>query len=191
MILHVAVLGHPVLRRRAEPIAPEELATPELQRFLDDLTESMLFHDGVGLAAPQVFSPRRAVAVWVPPEMDEAGLGLEPQVFVNPELTPLDGELIEGWEGCLSLPDLRGRVPRHPRVRVQALDRRGRPVTLELSGFPARVFQHELDHLDGIVFPDRMRGLASLAFGSALDKAASLARGGDPDADEDDDDEPC
>jgi len=174
VILHVAVLGHPVLRARAEPVPKKQIARAEFQRFLDDLVESMLFHDGVGLAAPQVFVPQRVVAVWIPADMDEGG-GLEPSVFVNPVLEPLGEELHESWEGCLSLPDLRGLVPRHTRLRLRALDRQGQPIDRELTGFPARVLQHEVDHLDGVVFPDRMTDLHSLAFGSAMEKAAAQA----------------
>lgn len=170
MILHVANLGHPVLRQVADPVAPERLADPAFQAFLDDLIESMHFHDGVGLAAPQVFNSLRVVAVWVPPEMDEDGPGLEPDVYLNPELTPFGEQLEEGWEGCLSLKDLRGRVLRHQRVRLRAQDRTGAQITRELSGFPARVFQHEVDHLDGIVFVDRMQDMASLMFLAELER---------------------
>ncbi len=190
MILHVAVLGQPVLRRRAEPVAKAAIAGAEFQRFADDLLESMRFHDGVGLAAPQVFVPSRAVAVWVPPDMDPKG-GIEPCVFVNPELTPLDEALEESWEGCLSLPDLRGLVPRFQRILLRALDRHGRPVERELEGFPARVLQHEVDHLDGIVFPDRMRDMRSLAFGAAMEKAAGLAASEEDEAGQDGADEPA
>ncbi|MBN2495670.1 MAG: peptide deformylase [Deltaproteobacteria bacterium] len=170
MILHVANLGHPVLRRRAEPISEEELKSPRFQAFLDDLVESMRFHDGVGLAAPQVFQSVRAVAVWVPPEMDEEGGGLEAAAYVNPEISLLGDEQELGLEGCLSLKDLRGLVPRHRRIQLRALDRHARPLELKLAGFPARVFQHELDHLDGIVFTDRMEDMSTLVFAAELER---------------------
>ncbi len=171
MILHVANLGHPVLRQTAAPVSDEELKSARFQAFCDDLIESMRFHDGVGLAAPQVFVSSRVVAVWVPPEMDDAkDTGLESAVYVNPELE-LFGEAEEmGWEGCLSLKDLRGVVPRHRKARLKALDRHGKPMELELEGFMARVFQHELDHLDGVVFVDRMEDMDSLCFSAELER---------------------
>ena len=164
MILHVANLGNPVLRKKAQPVSPEKIQDPIFQNFCSDLMESMRFHDGVGLAAPQVFLSQRVVAVWVPPEMDEAGEGLEQAIYINPVITPIGDEMEDGWEGCLSLKDLRGVVPRHVRVHIDALDRTGKPVSLDLNGFSARVFQHELDHLDGIVFVDRMPDTSSLVF---------------------------
>jgi peptide deformylase len=177
VILHVATLGHPVLRRRAETVAAEDIDRPLFQAFVDDLLESMHHHDGVGLAAPQVFRSQRLVAAWVPAEMDAAGAGLAPAVYINPELSPLDEELEAGWEGCLSLKDLRGVVPRHRRVRLRALDRRGRPLELELSGFAARVLQHEVDHLDGVVFTDRMADMSSLCFESELQRQGAAGDG--------------
>jgi peptide deformylase len=160
----VASLGQPVLRRKAELVDPKQIRDKLFQAFLDDLLQSMLFHDGVGLAAPQVFRSQRVVAVWVPPEMDEQGTGIEPSVFINPELLHLSDDMVEGWEGCLSLKDLRGIVPRHQSVTLQALDQKGQKISRKLSGFPARVLQHEVDHLDGIVFVDRMRDMSSLGF---------------------------
>jgi peptide deformylase len=168
-ILHVANLGQPVLRQVAAPVDPAALADPLFQAFLDDLVESMRFHDGVGLAAPQVFRSQRVVAIGVPAEMDEAGQGLCPSVFINPELTPVGAEMEEGWEGCLSLKDLRGVVPRYLAVSLRALDRAGKRVTLSLTGYPARVAQHEVDHLDGLVFTDRMADLSSLCFAKELE----------------------
>jgi peptide deformylase len=167
-ILQLAILGQPVLRTTAAPVGKRELKDAAFQAFLDDLVESMRFHDGVGLAAPQVFWSKRVFVVEVAPEMDERGEGLPATVFINPEIVPLDDTMELGWEGCLSLGTLRGLVPRHRNVTLKALDRRGRPVELELSGFPARVVQHELDHLDGIVFVDRMPDLSSLAFEKEL-----------------------
>jgi peptide deformylase len=181
MILHVANLGNPVLRSPAKSVDPKRIQDPLFQAFLDDLLESMHFHDGVGLAAPQVFRSERVVAVWVPDEMDDDGPGLEPAVYINPELTPVGQAQVVGWEGCLSLKDLRGRVPRFESVRLRALDRNGKPIKRELSGFSARVFQHELDHLDGIVFVDRMEDMSSLVF------LAELERFGSPQEDEDGD----
>jgi len=164
-ILQVAYLGRPVLREVAGKIKKNEIENPEFQSFLDDLLQSMLFHDGVGLAAPQVFNSTRVVAVWVPPEMDDAkGEGIEPTVFINPELHDSSKEMVNGWEGCLSLRDLRGIVPRHEAVTLRALDRNGTKVEKRIEGFMARVLQHEVDHLDGVLFPDRMQDLSSLGF---------------------------
>ncbi len=163
-VLHVAGLGQTVLRKDAKNVDPQDVKLPEFQQFLDDLIESMIFHQGVGLAAPQVFRSQRVVAVGVPEEMDEDGLGIAPTVFINPQLEFLSNDMVEDWEGCLSLQELRGMVPRHQRVRLQATDRDGKTIDLELNGFCARVLQHELDHLDGKVFLDRMRDFRSLGF---------------------------
>ena len=167
-ILHVAGLGQPVLRSSSQTVPKSQIDTPEFQQFLDDLIESMRFHDGVGLAAPQVFRSQRVFAVEVAPGMDEDGVGIQACVLINPELSFPGQDLEEGWEGCLSLKDLRGMVPRHTSLTLKALDRRGQPVELQLSGFPARVVQHEADHLDGIVFLDRMPDLSTLVFEKEL-----------------------
>jgi peptide deformylase len=170
MIYHVARLGEAVLRKKAEPVSEERIREPAFQRFLDDLLASMKFHDGVGLAAPQVFLSIRALAVWIPAEMDEAGMGIEPSVFLNPVLTPLGKDILSDWEGCLSLGELRGMVPRHARLKLEALDAKGHAIKREFAGFSARVFQHECDHLDGIVFLDRMKDFSSLSFSRELEK---------------------
>ena len=163
-ILKVARLGHPVLRRVAEPLTRGQIRSTEVQRLIDDMIETMREYDGVGLAAPQVHAAQRLVVVEVPASSDGARSALPLTVLANPVLTPLGAERAEDWEGCLSLPDLRGRVPRFARVRVEAFDRQGRPLSLDLEGFSARVVQHECDHLDGVLFPDRMTDLKSLSF---------------------------
>ncbi|RMH16286.1 MAG: peptide deformylase [Acidobacteria bacterium] len=157
-------LGHPALRTPAEPLTAEQLATPGVQALIDDLFDTMIEAGGVGLAAPQVDEP---VQLFVYLAVDARGeQQAEPQrrVLVNPMLEPLGGELIYDWEGCLSIPDLRGLVPRHPEVRVHALDRHGERLTFRAEGYEARIVQHEFDHLNGVVFLDRMRDLHSLAF---------------------------
>jgi len=164
-VLKVAHLGHPILRQRAEPISPEAIGGPETQRLVDDMLETMDDHDGAGLAAPQVHVSRRLVVYGVRanpryPDAEEVPL----TVLINPVLTPVVEEQEEDWEGCLSVPDLRGRVPRFTRVRVQAYGRDGRRLAFTAEGFHARVVQHECDHLDGVVYLDRMRSLASLSF---------------------------
>ncbi len=170
MILHVANLGNPVLRQIATVVKPETIMEPIFQAFLDNLMESMDFHDGVGLAAPQVFLSTRVIAVRIPADMDDTGKGMSPTVYINPELTIESEDLVDGWEGCLSLKDLRGIVPRHKRIRLRALDRNAKPIDLSLEGFAARVFQHEVDHLDGIVFTDRMTDMKSLMFLDEMDR---------------------
>jgi peptide deformylase len=164
-ILKVARLGHPILRTVAEPVSPEAIKAPEIQRLIDDMLETMDEYDGAGLAAPQVHVPRRIVIYGVRqnpryPDAEDVPL----TVLVNPKITPATTETVEDWEGCLSLPDLRGRVPRFTRVDVEAYGRDGRRLRFSAAGFHARVVQHECDHLDGTVYVDRMQSMASLTF---------------------------
>lgn len=147
-ILSVAHMGHPVLRQVAEPVPLEEIPTPDFQRFCDDLVASMHVHDGVGLAAPQVHVSRRVVVFQL---NEDDG----PMVLVNPVITPLGQETNTAYEGCLSLPGLRGRVARVTRIRVDARDRTGARLAFEAGGWAARVVQHECDHLDGVLYIDR------------------------------------
>ena len=160
-ILKVARMGHPVLRQKTRPVDKHEIRTPEFQKLIDDMIETMEEYSGIGLAAPQVHETRRLfVAV-----LDAEGRGEgEPVALINPEITPLSKEVVEGWEGCLSIPDIRGRVPRSPHIKVSALNREGKRIEIEAHDFPARVIQHETDHLDGVLFFDRMRSLDSLTF---------------------------
>ena len=160
-ILKVARMGHPVLRKRARPVDPALVTTPAFQKLIDDMMQTMSEYHGIGLAAPQVHETVRLVIVGV-----EQGEDQPLRVFpvVNPEITPVGSATEEDWEGCLSLPDLRGRVPRHARVRLRGLDRAGDKIDVSLRDFPARVAQHEVDHLDGILFVDRMKSLQSLSF---------------------------
>jgi peptide deformylase len=160
-ILKVARMGHPVLRRKARPIEAKELKTVPLQRFIDDMLETMDEYAGVGLAAPQVHESLRIFVAHL--DADGRGQG-EPIAIVNPEITVVGSERIEGWEGCLSIPDIRGRVPRAAQIVVNALDRHGKRLEISAKDFPARVIQHETDHLDGILFFDRMRSFDSLSF---------------------------
>jgi peptide deformylase len=163
-ILKVARIGHPIVRAPARPVDPGEVASAEIQRLIDDMVETMREYDGVGLAAPQVHRGLR-LAVLEVPESDERGEVAVPlTVLVNPVMTKLDAETVTAWEGCLSIPDLRGPVPRARRVRLEALDREGRPYVVEASGLLARVIQHECDHLDGGVYLDRMTDLRGLSF---------------------------
>ncbi len=148
-ILKIARIGHPVLRMVAQPVAPELISSPEFQRFCDDLLETMEEYDGAGLAAPQVHVSMRVVGV-------ELSSRRGPEVFVNPVIEPITEELGGMWEGCLSVPDMRGAVARPRAVRLTAVDRHGEFVGLELEGLPAIIVQHECDHLDGVLFVDRM-----------------------------------
>lgn len=164
MILKVARIGHPVIRAAAREVPADKIRSPELQRLLDDMADTMHEYDGVGLAGPQVHVGLRVAVLEVPASDDRAREAVPLMAIVNPRLTPVGEEKIPGWEGCLSVPDLRGIVPRSTRVRLQALDRDGKPIDLEAQGFFARVLQHECDHLDGRVYLDRMEGLRSLSF---------------------------
>lgn len=159
-IRKVARLGHPVLRAKARPVDPAKLADPAVQRLIDDLVETMIEYQGVGLAAPQVHEGLRIFVAAV--EGEEGRLPLI--TAINPEVVPIGTAVVEDWEGCLSIPDLRGRVPRAREVELRALDRAGRPFVLRARDLPARVIQHEADHLDGILFLDRMRSFESLTF---------------------------
>ena len=168
-ILKVARMGHPVLRTAARALDPGEIRSPRIQQLIDDMFETMNEYQGVGLAAPQVHeSIRLFVAGFAPggddDDEDEEQERVPQMALINPEITPATEELVEDWEGCLSIPDLRGRVPRARQIVVRALDRRGKPVELRASGFTARVIQHETDHLDGVLFLDRMDGFETLTF---------------------------
>jgi peptide deformylase len=158
-ILKVSRLGHPVLRMESKRVSPETLASPAIQTLIDDMMETMVEYYGVGLAAPQVHESL-AIAVI---ESHGARGDIPMTVIVNPEVTVLDEELIEDWEGCLSIPDFRGRVPRWRKLRVDALDRKGRKIQITSEGFFARVIQHEFDHLMGRVYLDRMPNLKTLS----------------------------
>src|SRR5207237_712555 len=160
-------MGHPVLRARAREIERAELKMQALQKLIDDMIETMVEYHGVGLAAPQVHESLRLFVARMEPELEEEheeAAPAEPVVIVNPEITIVGTDTVEDWEGCLSIPEIRGRVPRAREIRVRALDRHGERLDLRAHDFPARVIQHETDHLDGILFFDRMRSFETLAF---------------------------
>jgi peptide deformylase len=164
-ILKVAVLGNPVLRVPAEPV--KNIQAPDIQRLIDDMIETMREYRGVGLAAPQVHSSLQIAVIEAEEDRNAREGSSRPlTVLVNPRIVPLTEQMVEGWEGCLSLPDLHGKVPRYTEINVQAHDRRGRPVHLSVSDFFARAIQHECDHLNGIVFLDRMKSFDTLAYPS-------------------------
>jgi peptide deformylase len=160
-ILKVARMGHPVLRQKARPLDKHELKSSLMQQFLDDLTATMHEYAGVGLAAPQVHQSIRVFVADL--DSEERGEG-KPLVVVNPDIEIIGDSLVEGWEGCLSIPDIRGRVPRSMQIRLHGLDRHGKRLAIEATDFAARVIQHETDHLNGVLFFDRMRSFESLAF---------------------------
>jgi peptide deformylase len=165
MILKVARMGHPVLRQVAEPVPPDDITSPDIQRFIDDLIDTMHEYDGAGLAAPQVHVSKQIVVIEPNDRRQALGQqGTETIVYINPEITPLTEDMDEGWEGCLSVPGLRGRVPRYTKIRFQAYDRHGKRIDLVAEGFAARVIQHECDHLWGKLYIDRIRDTTSLTF---------------------------
>ncbi|HJK94268.1 MAG TPA: peptide deformylase [Polyangiaceae bacterium LLY-WYZ-15_(1-7)] len=178
--LPIAQIGEPILREVAREVTPEELATPETQAFIDRLVGTMRHARGAGLAATQVFDGRRICAIEVG---ENPRYPYKPRipltVLVNPKLTPLSDETFMNYEGCLSVPDLRGLVPRHVGVRVQALDRHGAPIDREVWGLSAGTFQHETDHLLGTLFVDRVQDpktLCTWATFEAHHKAAFVER---------------
>ncbi|MBI2834560.1 MAG: peptide deformylase [Acidobacteria bacterium] len=158
-ILKVARMGHPVLRARARPLERGEILSPGVQKLIDDMIETMTEYQGIGLAAPQVHEDVRLFVAGTKGDADV------PQVvLINPEVTVVGSATGEDWEGCLSIPDVRGRVPRALEIRVRALDRRAKTHEFGAHGYLARVLQHENDHLDGILFLDRMTSFESLTF---------------------------
>jgi peptide deformylase len=163
-ILKVARIGHPVIRAAAQPVPKEVFADPRFQKLIDDMRETMYEYDGVGVAAPQIHESLRLAVLELPGSEDRPEDAVPFTVLANPVITPIGEEPETGWEGCLSVPDLRGLVPRMTEIRLEALDRHGKPFSLEASGFHARVIQHECDHLDGCVYLDRMSDMKSLAF---------------------------
>ena len=168
-LLKLARMGHPVLRRTAAPVA--DPGTPEIADLAADMVETMIDADGVGLAAPQVHRPLRLIVFRLPAERladDEPPEPAAPVVLINPVLEPVGDDMVLGLEGCLSIPDLRGLVPRYTTVDYRGIDLNGAPVSGQATGFKARVLQHEVDHLDGVLFPDRMPDLHSLVFTSEV-----------------------
>jgi peptide deformylase len=164
-ILKVARLGHPVLRQVTEAVTARELQSLSVQQFIDDMIVTMKEYDGVGLAADQVHESMQIAVLEVasnPRYPNKPDVPLT--VLVNPKITPLTEEMEEDWEGCLSVPDLRGRVPRYKSIRVEAWDRSGKAIDFVANDFHARVIQHEFDHLNGKVYLDRMGDFSTLTF---------------------------
>ena len=156
-------MGHPVLRERAKPV--ERFATPELRELVEDMKETMAARNGAGLAAPQIGVSQRVVIFGVTanpryPDAEEVPF----TVLVNPQIVLLTREVEDGWEGCLSVPGMRGVVPRYKKLRYSGFDAEGQAIERVAEGFHARVVQHECDHLDGILYPQRMTDMSRFGF---------------------------
>ncbi len=170
-------MGHPVLRQIADPV--RDPTAPEIRELVENMVETMKEAGGTGIAAPQVFESKRIFTFFVSEERakaeaDRLGISLEGEigvpltVLVNPEIDFIGDQIDEGWEGCLSIPGLMGIVPRHRSIRYRGLGLDGKLVEREAAGFHARVVQHEYDHLDGVLYPERMKDIKSLIFSSEV-----------------------
>ena len=160
-ILEVIQLGHPVLRSQAQTVV--NVHSLQIQNLIDNLLTTVIAANGVGIAAPQVASSARLFIVASRPNLRYPNAPeIEPTAMINPQILAHSSELAKGWEGCLSIPGIRGLVPRYQAIEVEYSDRNGKLHKQELIDFVARIFQHELDHLDGIVFVDRLRSTKDL-----------------------------
>lgn len=186
MPLKIAQLGQPVLREKAKPVRPERLASPEFQAFVDEMLTTMHAARGVGLAGPQVFASERIFTAVVLPTGNSS---VRPEVFINPVLKDLSAETRPGWEGCLSFRELMVLVPRHQSLTIEYLDRKGEPRSLALSGYAARVVQHEFDHLEGILTIDRAESTRDIVKESEMNTVLETRGEFEDDEDEEDDEE--
>jgi peptide deformylase len=173
-ILKIARMGHPVLLQKCDPVT--DPGAPDIRRLVADMMETMEDAPGVGLAAPQVYQPLRLFVFRVPggretQDPDDTPVGNS--VLINPEVELLSEERALGWEGCLSIPDLRAAVPRATRIRYRGVDCDGNVIERQVTGFHARIVQHEYDHLDGILYPMRMTDFRYFGFTSELDRAGA------------------
>ena len=167
MIREVLRMGDPRLWQKSQPVA--QFNTKDLSELLQDMRDTMAHLSGAGLAAPQIGVQLRVVIFGVTANPRYPGIEPVPDtVLINPRLTPLSEELEEGWEGCLSVPGMRGWVPRFRRLKYSGFDERGQPFEREVEGFHARVVQHEVDHLDGVLYPMRIRDFTRFGFNDAL-----------------------
>ena len=166
-VREILKMGDQRLLRVAQPV--EAFGTPELAALVADMQDTMLAANGAGLAAPQIGVDLQLVIFGFQHNQRYPEAPAVPMtVLINPRITPLGDEMVDGWEGCLSVPGLRGEVPRHARIHYAGFDLQGRPVAREVDGFHARVVQHECDHLIGRLYPTRMRDLTRLGFTSVL-----------------------
>ena len=166
-ILKIARMGHPVLMTPARAVA--DPTDPAVHALINDMVETMLDAPGIGLAAPQVHVPARIVVFHVP-EGRGGSAGVPLTALINPVIEPVGEDMAEGMEGCLSLPEMAGTVPRHTHIRYRALNPDGSTLEREATGFHARVVQHECDHLDGILYPMRMTDLSKLGYADEMAK---------------------
>jgi len=167
-LLKIARMGHPVLTQVAEPV--DDPTTPSVRRLVDDMAETMADAEGIGLAAPQVYRSLRLILFFDADQRDDAR-NAPPVVLINPVIEPLGDVIEEAWEGCLSIPGLRGIVPRFARIGYRGLTPAGKMIEREAGGLHARVVQHEVDHLDGVLYPMRMIDLRALSFESEIKHA--------------------
>jgi len=165
-------MGHPVLLAQALPVA--DVTAPEIRRLLADMAETLEDSGGVGLAAPQVFTSNRLFIYHVPSARADDGEAVSLTAVFNPVITPLGQETELGWEGCLSIPGLRAAVPRWRRIHLAGLNAKGQAFETELSGFAARIVQHETDHLDGIMYPMRMSDFRYFGFNEETERYPML-----------------
>jgi peptide deformylase len=173
-ILKIARMGHPILLRKCDPVA--DPGAPEIRRLVDDMMETMEDAPGVGLAAPQVYQPLRLFVFRVPggrESSDPDDTTLDNTVLINPTVELIGEERAMAWEGCLSIPGLRAAVPRATRIRYSGLDCDGVLTQREVTGFHARIVQHEYDHLDGILYTMRMTDFRYFGFTDELDRAGA------------------
>ena len=164
-ILKTSILGNPILREKTRRLSVREIQSPEIQRLIDNMVDTMREYDGVGLAATQVHEDKSIVVIECVSDPEKKSKGDIPlTILINPEYTPLTDEMAEGWEGCLSIPEIRGIVPRYKKVHIKAQDRKGKEFEFDGDEFFAVILQHEIDHLSGILFVDRMTDLSTLTF---------------------------
>jgi peptide deformylase len=164
-LLKIARMGHPVLIGKARPV--EDPTSPAVRQLIGDMVETMVDAEGIGLAAPQVHRSLRLI-LFLDAEDRAEVQGRRPLALINPEIEPLEDTLESGWEGCLSIPGIRGVVPRYARIGYRGLTLEGRTIEREAEGLHARVVQHEVDHLDGVLYPMRMPDLRELTFETEL-----------------------
>ena len=175
MAIHTVLrMGHPLLNQRAAEV--EAFNTPELDRLIEDMLDTMQAEDGAGLAAPQIGISRRVVVFGFDnnPRYQDAP-AVPRTILINPHIKPLGETMEDGWEGCLSVPGMRGVVPRYTKIEYRGFDASGEPIRVEADGFHARVVQHECDHLDGILYPQRISDFTRFGFINELAEAGLLA----------------
>ena len=172
-IIPVLRMGNPLLKQRASDVT--EFNTASLDQLINDMFDTMKAEDGAGLAAPQIGISKRVVVFGFDanPRYQDAP-PVPRTVLINPVITALDDDMEQGWEGCLSVPGMRGLVPRYRRIEYSGFDAKGEPIRVEAAGFHARVVQHECDHLDGILYPQRIRDFTHFGFINELAEAGLL-----------------